>query len=145
MRINGITFTEEQLEQEKAKLHTRRLAWGETARRLPLHGVKSNKLLLLSGPEQTRSYSFLGTALQSCIQWEEPGYIEWCEPEVAPWDGETFQAVMDTTVTIADYYGIQTELVDLLDDMENEGHEVEELIEMVTGAGYPFLAGGPRQ
>ena len=113
----------------------RRTAWAETATKLPRHTGPAKKLLQQG---QNPTYSFLGTGLMAHMA-HDPGYIEWREPE--PWlEGQTFQAVDDTTETIADYYAITTELVDLLDEMDSEGMPDEELNEMVRKADYSITA-----
>ena len=108
----------------------RRQAWADTTQRLPHQRGPSTKQL--SSPGKTGGYSFLGAGLQAYID-RDPGYIEWNEPETSG-DGETYQAVDDTTETIADYYAISTEMVDLLDQMDQEGYPTEKLNMIVKQA-----------
>ena len=108
---------------ERKTIQKRRQAWADAARRLPHQNGPSTKRL--SSPGKTGGYSFLGAGLQACID-RDPGCIEWNEPQTAG-DGEIFQSVDDTTETIANYYAISTEIVNLLDQMEQEGYPTEKL------------------
>ena len=111
-------------------IQKRREAWADATQRLPHQNGPSTKQI--SSPGKTGGYSFLGAGLQACMD-RDPGYIEWNEPQTAG-DGEIFQSVDDTTETIANYYDISTEIVDLLDQMEQEGYPTEKLNMIVEQA-----------
>ena len=113
----------------------RRQAWAETAGRLVAKRGLATKQL--NNQDEATGYSYLGAGLQTFMD-RDPGIIRWNGPWTA-WDGSRYQSVDDTTVTVAEYYGISTELVDLLEEMELEGHSREELNEMVARADCEFV------
>ncbi len=113
----------------------RRQTWAETAQRLETKRGPATRQL--NGQDETTGYSYLGAGLQAFMN-RDPGIIHWNGPETA-WDGARYQSVDDTTITVADYYGISTEMVDLLDEMEIEGHSRDELNEMALRADYDFV------
>ena len=135
MEISGMR-PERSTQERVETFGERRQAWAETAQRLEAKRGPATRHL--NGQNETTGYSYLGAGLQALMD-RDPGITRWNGPETA-WDGARYQSVDDTTVTVADYYGIGTELVDLLDEMELEGHSREELNEMVARADCEFVA-----
>ena len=119
-----------------------REAWAEAAWNLPHHNGNWHRM---TDPEDgSVSYSFLGAGLQAIMD-RNPGGIRWSEPESTSWGqpaepGEDmeFQSVDDTTMTLCDHYALSPDQVDLLDELDAEGLEVEELNRKVREADYTF-------
>ena len=124
--------------QEAETFRRRRADWGREAARLPHNRGEACKVW--NKRNGSFSYSFLGAGLQAMINLD-PGRIQWNEMTNDSRTGEAFQTVDDTTETLADHYGISTELVDLLDELDQEGCPVERLIDVVDRAN--LISGMP--
>ena len=109
-------------------IEARRDAWARMAAKLPRQRGPATKLI---GRDGNVSYSFLGTGLEAHMETDQ-GEILWNSP-IPLGDGTHYQTVDDTTVTLADHYGLHTEFIDLLDAMDAEGHSLEELTGMILG------------
>lgn len=114
----------------------RREAWAETAKKLRA-GSGRGAPRVLNCRDEVIAYSYLGAGLQALIE-RDPGIIQWEEPETLR--GLRYQTVMDTTETLAGYYGTSTEVIDRVDDMEMiEERPIRELARTVAQADYEFL------
>ena len=133
-RTKKETNRAETVQDELETFRKRREAWAEAAMRLPHHKGPETKIInSLTGSEH---YNFQGAALQSMME-KEPGRIHWNATEQI--NDVSFQAVDDTTVVISDHYGLSTDMVDHLDDLELEDLlSIKALNQAMLGANYTF-------
>ena len=122
---------------EKQEYQERREAWTHFLRYLPLHHHPWTRLIHRDGSE---SYSSLGVGLHA-IQDRDPQAIRWENPIPVPSripadQGLMYQAVDDTTETLAEYYAINLETIGEIEEMDSQSWPREKLKEMILGAPF---------
>ena len=88
----------------------------------------------LRGEDQPR-YSFLGNGLLA-LEKEEEGWVRWQGPHET--GGLRWWAADDTTMNLSEAYGLDASDIDLLDQMDQEGKPLEELLRKLAGAPSIF-------